>query len=98
MKHFKGKGEGKLYIKLFEDGYELCNLKTDFSFFNCKVAFQLLNYPTFYEMQHCCILLSCIILNVKDKMIISHFYQNARDCDSDGNRLSKNGKIGCLCI
>ena len=36
--------------------------------------------------------------NVKDKTIISHFYQNEKDCDSDGNRLSKNGENGHLCI
>ena len=35
---------------------------------------------------------SVYLLSVKDKTIISHFYQNERDCDYNGNRLSKNGK------
>ena len=36
---------------------------------------------------------------LKDKAIISHFYQNEGDCDrDDGNRLFKNGKNRRLCI
>ena len=31
-------------------------------------------------------------------MIISQFYQNERDCDRSGDRLSKNDKNGHICI
>ena len=29
---------------------------------------------------------------------ITHFYQNERDCDWDGNRQSKNDENGHICI